>query len=420
MRQTKLFTKVRHEAPKGETSKNAKILLQAGYINKRMAGAYEMLPLGLRSFKKVENIVREEMDRIGGQELIMSSLQDEALWEKSGRWCDKSVDTWFKSELSIGGQIGFGWTHEEPIAAMSKHHINSYRDLPKYVYQIQTKFRNEKRAKSGILRGREFVMKDLYSLSKDRAEHEEFYEKICGAYEKIYQRMGIGDLTYKTFASGGAFSKFSHEFQTVCEAGEDIIYIDKKRGIAVNKEVFTDEVLADLQLKKEDLVEAKAAEVGNVFTLGTRFSEAEGMTYKTKDGKEELVFMGSYGIGIGRLLGVICEIVAGDKAMVLPKSVSPYDVHLLCLESDDTKIAKQSEELYSELSKAGVDVLFDDRGNVSVGEKFADSDLIGIPFRLIVSARNMADNQVEFVDRIKDVSKKLPYNEVVKALKDNG
>ena len=280
MLQSQLFTKTRKEAPSDEVSKNAQLLIRAGFIHKEMAGVYTYLPLGLRVLKNIEDIIREEMDAIGGQQMQLTALQDSMIWSATGRWEDDVIDVWFKTKLKSGGEVGLGTTHEEPLATLMQNYISSYKDLPFGAYQIQTKFRNELRAKSGVIRGREFLMKDLYSFCKDEKEQQEYYEKVSTAYEKIFNRIGIGDVTFKTFASGGTFSKYSHEFQTITDAGEDTIYLDEKKKIAINKEVATEEVFSDVGLEKKDLTEKKAVEVGNIFTLGTRFSEPLGLMYK--------------------------------------------------------------------------------------------------------------------------------------------
>ena len=240
MRQSQLFTKTRKEAPKDEVAKNAELLIRAGYIHKEMAGAYSYLPLGLRVFKNIENIIREEMNAIGGQEITLTALQSPSLWKKTGRWADDAIDIWFKTMLKDGGELGLATTHEEPLTALMTEYVQSYKDLPRYVYQFQTKFRNEKRAKSGIMRTREFVMKDLYSFNRTEKEFRTFYEQCAVAYVRIFERAGIGEYTFRTFASGGSFSKYSDEFQTVCPAGEDTIYVNRAKKIAVNKEVYTD------------------------------------------------------------------------------------------------------------------------------------------------------------------------------------
>lgn len=397
MRQSELFTRTRREAPKDEVSRNAQLLIRGGFIHKEMAGVYDYLPLGLRVFSKIVNIVREEMNAIGGQEIVMSTLQDPALWGKTNRWSDEAVDIWFKSKLKGGGEIGLAWTHEEPLTNLMKNHIASYQDLPRYIYQFQTKLRNEPRAKSGIMRTREFVMKDLYSYSRSEEEFREFYERSAVAYMKVFKRAGLGELTYRCFASGGSFGKFSDEFQTVCEAGEDIIYIDEKKHIAVNKEVYNDEVLAELGLNKAKLREAKAVEVGNIFPLGTKYSDALGLTFKDEDGKQVPVVMGSYGIGPGRLMGTLVEVHSDEKGIVWPEAIAPFKIHLVSLGTEDA-VVRAADGLYETLTKAGVEVLYDDR-DLRAGEKFADADLIGIPYRAVVSAKTVSGKKVELTER---------------------
>jgi prolyl-tRNA synthetase len=398
MKQSKLFTRTRKESPKDEVSKNADLLIRAGFIHKEMAGVYSLLPLGLRTMNKIEDIVRDEMNKIDGQEISLTALQDRSSWEKTNRWDDAVVDNWFKTKLKNETELGLAFTHEEPLTNLMKDHILSYNDLPKYVYQFQIKFRNEARAKSGILRGREFLMKDLYSFSKNEEEHNQFYEKASEAYKNIFNRIGIGHQTYKTFASGGSFAEFSHEFQTVTDAGEDIIYLDEKSGIAVNKEVYTDEVLEKLNLKKEDLVEKKTVEVGNIFTLANKFSEPLELIVTNEKGERTPVFMGSYGIGIGRLMGTIVELCSDEKGIIWPKSVAPFDLHLVCLNTDNQEVLDQANKIYESLKKIGYEVLFDDRDK-QAGEKFADSDLIGIPIRIIVSKKTQVSGTHEVVDR---------------------
>ncbi|MDQ5883532.1 MAG: prolyl-tRNA synthetase [Patescibacteria group bacterium] len=412
MRQSKLFTKTRKEAPADEVSKNAELLIRGGFINKEMAGVYSYLPLGLRVMNKISNIVREEMDAIGGQEVKMTVLQDSDVWQKSGRWSDEVVDNWFKTKLKNDTEIGLGFTHEEPLTALLKNHISSYKDLPVYPYQIQAKFRNETRAKSGVMRGREFLMKDMYSFSKNEEEHNSFYEKVQNAYKKIYARLGVGHLTYMTFASGGTFSKYSHEFQTLTGAGEDLIYVDEETGIAVNQEVLNDEVLKDLNLSREKLVEHKAVEVGNIFTLGTKFSEPLELNFKDEEGKEQKVFMGSYGIGPSRLMGTIVEVLSDDKGIIWPKEVSPFDVHLISLGENE-----KAGELYEKLKKEGIEVLLDDR-EANAGEKFADSDLIGVPLRVVVSKRSQEEGGYEIKFRTEEKGKIMQEADLLKEIKD--
>lgn len=398
MRQSQLFTKTRREAPKDEVSKNAQLLIRAGYINKEMAGIYSFLPLGFKVFNNIMQVIRQEMDAIGGQEIFLSSLQDPQIWKKSGRWSDEVIDVWFKTKLAGGTEVGLANTHEEPLTHLMTQHLTSHKDLPVYAYQFQTKFRNELRAKSGLMRTREFIMKDLYSFSRDEKEFREFYEKCAQAYEKIFERVGIGDKTYRTFANGGSFSKFSDEFQTVSSVGEDTIYIDVKKKVAVNKEVYTDEVLNELGFKKEELVEEKAIEVGNIFPLGTKFSEVFGLTYQDEKGNTQPVIMGSYGIGPGRLMGTIAEVLSDDKGIIWPESIAPFKVHIVEISGGNEKVEEYAKELYQGLVDSGIQVLFDDR-NVRAGEKFADSDLIGIPYRAVVSEKTLAEGRIEIVDR---------------------
>lgn len=397
MRQSSLSIKTRKEAPKGEEATNAELLIRGGFIHKEMAGVYTLLPLGWKVVRNIEQVIREEMDKVGGHELHLTALQSKDIWEKSERWNDEVLDVWFKTELASGGEVGLGATHEEPLTNLLTEHISSYRDLPALFYQIQTKFRNELRAKSGMLRGREFRMKDLYSFSKSREEHEEIYEKMKQAYIRVFERLGVGDSTFVTFASGGSFSEFSHEFQLVTEAGEDTIFLDREKGIAVNDEVYTDEVLATLELDKIKLEKVRATEVGNIFTLGTKFSVPLGLNFKNEQGESQPVLMGSYGIGSTRLMGALVEHFAQDGKMVWPEEVTPFQMHLITL-GDDESVREESEKIYERCVQNEVKVLFDDRDK-SPGEKFADADLIGIPVRVIVGSKGLAEGKVERVDR---------------------
>ncbi len=412
MRQSQLFTKTRKEVPSDEVAKNAELLIRAGFIHKEMAGVYSYLPLGFRVMKNIENIIREEMNAIGGIEMKTSVFQNKEVWEKTNRWSDEIVDNWFKTKLKNGGEVGLSFTNEEAYSNILRQYVNSYKDLPIYPYDFKEIFRNEARSKSGIMRGREFYWKALYSFSKDEIEHNEFYEKVKNAYKNIFERAGIGDSTYITFSSGGTFSKFSHEFQTITDAGEDIIYIDDKKKIAINKEVYNDEVIENLGLNKEELIEKKGVEVGNIFTLGTKFSEPFDLKYKNENGEEKMVFMGSYGIGLGRLMGAIVETLSDEKGIVWPKEVSPFAVHLVRL-GEDENVLKFADELYEDLRKKGVEVLYDDR-DLRAGEKFADSDLIGIPLRFVVSERTVAEGNVEVKRRRENEAEIVSFGEAVK------
>jgi len=415
MRQSQLFTKTRKEAPKDEVSKNAQLLIKAGYIHKEMAGAYTYLPLGLRVLKNINGIIREEMDAIGGQELFMPSLQSPKLWQETNRWSDEEVDVWFKSELKAGGEVGLAWTHEEDITALMTQHVHSHKDLPLYAYHIQNKFRNEMRAKSGIMRTREFLMKDLYSFSRTEEEHTSFYEKCSDAYMRIFNRLGIGEKTFRTFASGGAFTKFSHEFQTISDAGEDTIYVSESKGIAVNDEVLEETDLSELGVSRGDLEKKTSIEVGNIFSLGAKFSEALGLSYKDEQGEKHPVIMGSYGIGPARSMGTIVETLSDEKGIVWPLSIAPFKVHLIDLSQGNEQVEAAADVLYKKLTDAGMEVLFDDR-QMRAGEKFADSDLIGIPYRVIVSERNLSEGKLELVERASGETRLLGEQELLSFL----
>ncbi|MFA7308632.1 MAG: aminoacyl--tRNA ligase-related protein [Patescibacteria group bacterium] len=415
MRYSQLFTKTSKTVSAEEVAKNAQLLLRAGFIHKEMAGVYAYLPLGLRVFEKIKNIVREEMNALGSQELTMTSLQPKEVWEQTDRWDDEKVDVWFKSKLKNGTEVGFGWSHEEPITTMMKEFVSSYRDLPFSVYQFQNKLRNETRAKSGIMRTREFVMKDMYTYTKTEAELTDFYDATTQTYLKIFSRVGLGDVTYLTAASGGAFTQFSHEFQTVVEAGEDTIYIDREKKVAINEEVYTDEVISQLGLNKDTLEKVRAAEVGNIFNFGTTKSEQIGLYFQDENGERKPVYLSSYGIGIGRLMGVVVEYFADEKGLVWPAAIAPYTVYVALLGKDDSTRAT-ADALYSQLVSAGVEVFYDDREE-SAGAKLADADLMGMPVRVVVSEKSLAAGGVEVKKRTEAESQIMSEDELVKFLK---
>ena len=411
MRQTKLFTKTRKEVPADEVSKNAQLLIRAGYVYKVMAGVYAYTPLGLRVLEKIKQIVREEMNAIGGQELIMTSLQPQEVWEGTGRWSDEAVDVWFKTKLQDGTDLGLAWSHEEAIMTMMAGYVYSYKDLPISVYQFQTKLRNELRAKSGIMRGREFVMKDMYSLHATDADMDEYYERVTEAYKRIYDRLGLGSETFVTFASGGAFTKFSHEFQTLCEAGEDIMYVNKEHTIAVNEEVL-EVATAELEIDKETLSPQKSAEVGNIFKFGTDKGEQMNVTFKDADGVDKPIYLASYGIGITRVMGVLVEKLGDEKGLVWPEAVAPFKVHLVGLNLEDMDVKDWAEGVYTTLTEAGIEVLFDDRIETRAGEKFGDSDLLGLPYRVVVSKKGKENGQFEVVTRASGEVRQLSEEEL--------
>jgi prolyl-tRNA synthetase len=414
MRRSQLFIKTRKQAPADEQSKNAQLLIRAGYIHKDAAGVYALLPLGLSVVERIKHIVRHEMNQAGGNELLLSTLQRKELWQRTDRWDDAKVDIWFKSRLQNGNDVGLAWSHEEPITDMMKEFIASYRDLPAYVYQFQTKLRNELRAKSGMMRTREFIMKDLYSYSRSQPEHEKFYEAMTQAYLRIFDKVGLGKETFITFASGGAFTQFSHEFQTVTQNGEDTIYLDRDAGIAINEEVMSDEVVQQAGADKEQLEKVKAAEVGNIFSFGTAKSEQLGLYFTDEDGSSKPAVLGSYGIGITRLVGVIAEHFSDDKGLIWPQNVAPYSVYLANL-GEESEVKRQADDVYNSLTSAGVKVLYDDRDE-RPGEKFADADLMGIPNRVVVSQKSLQAGGIELKKRSSVDTTVIPASQLSESL----
>jgi len=415
MRQSHLFTKTRKEAPKDEVAKNAQLLIRAGYIHKEMAGAYAYLPLGSRVLERIKHVVREEMNAIGGQEIIMTTLQRKELWEETDRWDDEKVDVWFKSSLKSGGEVGFGWSHEEPITDMMKSYIGSYRDLPVYAYQFQTKLRNELRAKSGIMRGREFVMKDMYTYTASEKEHQKIYDSVTDAYMRIFDRVGLGGRTFLTYASGGAFTQFSHEFQTLSDTGEDTIYLHREKKLAINKEVLTDDVMKQLGVKRDELEEAASVEIANIFSFGSVKSKQLGLLFRDASGKQKPVILGSYGIGITRLVGAIVEVLSDEKGIVWPHEVAPYPLHLIQIGGNKDVLA-EADRMYELLLEHGIEALYDDR-DIRGGEKFADADLLGIPKRLIISEKTLAAGEFEMVDRADGSSTMIPESDIIEEVK---
>jgi len=410
MKQSFLFTKTSKTIPKDETSFNAQTLIRAGFIDKVGAGIYTFLPLGLRVLNKISNIIREEMNAIGGQEVLMPALTPKTVWEATDRWAN--FDALFKLTGSDSKEYALGATHEEIVTPLAQRFCTSYKNLPFAVYQIQTKFRNEKRAKAGLIRGREFLMKDLYSFHISQEDLDVYYEKVKEAYFKIYSRLGLGEITHITYASGGAFSKYSHEFQTVTDAGEDLIYVCKKCRVAINKEIIEEQKNCP-ECGCSELEEKKAVEVGNIFKLGTKFSKPFNFNYLDKEGKAQDIIMGCYGIGPSRILGTIVEVYNDQKGIIWPKDVAPFNIHLISFKQNE-----EAEKIYKELISAGFEVLYDDRDEASLGEKLNDADLIGCPCRLIVSQKNIDLDQVEFKERSKDSSEMIKRNDLLKFLKE--
>ena len=411
MRLSKNFTRTIKQAPADEVARNAQLLIRAGYVHKTMAGVYSYLPLGLKVVENIKQIVREEMNKISSQELVMSTLQSKELWQETGRWSDELVDVWFKSKLQDGTEVGFGWTHEEPIVDLLRNYLKSYKDLPISVYQFQNKLRNELRAKSGIMRGREFVMKDMYSVHASKEDLDNYYNAAIEAYKRCYDRFGIGDETYVTFASGGAFTKFSHEFQTICDAGEDYIYLHRGKNIAVNEEVL-DEAVKELGIDRSELERVKTAEVGNIFNFGTQKSEEMRLVFTDAEGVEQYAYMGSYGIGITRVMGVIVEKFADDKGLVWPENIAPAKVYLVQIGSQSRATA---DELYQKLQSAGIETIYDDRDE-RPGVKFADAELLGSPYRVTVSDRLLDDGKWEVSTRQTGEQRLLTADELLATL----
>ena len=411
MRLSKNFTRTIKQAPADEVARNAQLLIRAGYVHKTMAGVYSYLPLGLKVVENIKQIVREEMNKIDSQELVMSTLQRKETWQETGRWNDELVDVWFKSHLQDGTEVGFGWTHEEPIVDLLRNYLKSYKDLPISVYQFQNKLRNELRAKSGIMRGREFVMKDMYSVHASKEDLDKYYNAAIEAYKRCYDRFGIGDETYVTFASGGAFTKFSHEFQTICDAGEDYIYLHRGKNIAVNEEVL-DEAVKELGIDRSELERVKTAEVGNIFNFGTQKSEEMRLVFTDAEGVEQYAYMGSYGIGITRVMGVIVEKFADDKGLVWPENIAPAKVYLVQIGSQSRATA---DELYQKLQSAGIETIYDDRDE-RPGVKFADAELLGIPYRVTVSDRLLDDGKWEVSTRQTGEQRLLTADELLATL----
>ena len=412
MRFSKLKIKTLRDIKSEETSKGTTLLLRARYVVKVGSGIYEYLPFGLRVLQKISKIIREEMEKIGGIEIVMPALHPKKYWQQTNRW--QKFDALFKLKSRFGQEFALGATHEEIITPLAKEFIHSYKDLPLFLYQIQTKFRDEPRAKSGLLRCKEFLMKDLYSFHRDEADLDKYYEKVKKSYQRIFRKIGLASIIVE--ASGGTFSKFSHEFQVISPVGEDTIFYCPHCHFARNKEIVTK--LTKCPICDHPLQQVKAIEVGNIFKLKEQYSRAFNLKYKDRKGEEHFVSMGCYGIGISRLLGVLAEIYNDDQGLTFPKSVSPYQYHLLSLyggdKKTDKKIKQAAEKLYDRVTKAGKEILFDDRENVTNGEKLKDADLIGIPYRVVISQRTLKRNSCEIKPRTSNRVRLIKLTDFVK------
>lgn len=415
MLQSKLFSHTLHTAPADEVSVNAKLLTRAGFVDKLMSGSYTLLPLGFRVLVKIMAIIREELDAVGAQELLMPALHPKANWERTGRWTDPGREVMFQFQGRGDKDYGLGWSHEEIITPLAKKFIASYKDLPLALYQIQSKFRDEPRAKSGLLRGREFMMKDLYSFHASEKDMEEYYEVQSAVYTRIFNRVGLNALVVS--ASGGTFSKYSHEFQVLTPAGEDIILTceNEKCDFAQNREIAKVEAGSDCPKCSKKILAQRAIEVGNIFKLKTKYSQPFNVTYKDEHGADQPVYMGCYGIGVSRTLGAIAEVHHDQRGLIWPTTVAPYAVHLLALQ-DNKEVQQVGLKAYKVLQKVGIEVLYDDRAGISPGEKFADADLIGIPIRVVVSDKTLAKESLEVKKRGEEKVELVKINEVVAKL----
>lgn len=413
MKQSDIFLNTRKESPKDEVSINAKLLIRANFIEKLMAGVFSMLPLGLRVKNKTSEIIRDEMNKLGADEILMPALHPKSVWEPTGRW--EEIDVMYKMKDNSGRELGLGTTHEEVITHLAKRKVESYNDLPFSLYQIQTKYRDEERPKSGLLRGREFTMKDLYSFHESDESLNKFYEKVKKVYFNIFERCGLGDITYLTFAPGGTFSKYSHEFQTVSDIGEDTIHICDDCKIAVNEEIIHDQNSCP-ECGNENLREESAIEVGNIFKLGTKFSDPVDLNFQTESGDQKSVIMASYGIGVERLMGAVVEVYNDKNGIIWPESLSPFDVHLLGIGEMEDKLQEEITRVYNNLKENNIDVLLDDR-QVSAGEKFADSDLIGIPWRVVISNNTISEGKIEVKRRDSENAELIDMDKFIKNIK---
>jgi prolyl-tRNA synthetase len=413
MRQSQLFTKTSKTIPK-EESKSAQLLIRGGFIDKLMAGVYSFLPLGFLVLKKIENIIREEMLKIGAQEVLLPALHPKEIWEKTDRW---KYPEMFKLKDRKEKEYSLGWTHEEIISFVLSKFVQSVKDLPVAVFQIQTKFRDELRSKGGLLRTKEFIMKDLYSFHETDEDLDRYYEIVKEAYFKIFERCQIKEKTFLCLASGGAFSEYSHEFQTETESGEDLIYLCENCKLGVNKEIIQKEKYQCPQCKRKISKTLKTIEVGNIFKLGDRFTKPFNLKIKNKEGKEKFIVEGCYGIGLPRLMAAIVEVHHDERGILWPKEVAPFLVHLIPIEMTEKKIINSAEKIYKNLLRKNFEVLYDDRKEKSVGERFYDADLIGIPYRVVVSKKTLQKECVGVKRRDWKQEKLIKIKDLIKFLK---
>jgi len=401
MLQSKLFGKTVKEDLGDQTTEGARLLLRAGFIDKIAAGVYALLPLGYLVLQNIENIIAREMAKLGAQRIQMNALIPRANWEKTSRWT--TLDVLYKVKGKSAEEYGLGATHEEEAVPIAKKYAISYKDFPFAIYQIQTKFRDELRPKSGLLRTREFSMKDLYSFHLTAKDCDEYYQLVKESYFKIFKEVGLAQAIVLTLASGGTFSKFSHEFQALCDAGEDTIFLCNNCGLTINREI-KDEYPQCPECGCADFTQRKGIEVGNIFQLGTKYSDAFDFTVADSCGKKIPVLMNCYGIGLTRLMGAVAEIWHNDAGLIWPQKIAPFTIHLLELSggADQEKISKEAQKIYDNLQKAGLTVLYDQREEKSAGEKLNDADLLGMPYRVLVSPKTIAQESVEVKKRSED------------------
>lgn len=411
MRYSKLFAKTIKEEPKGEVATNAKLLLRGGFIDKLMAGSYTLLPIGYRVAEKIKQIIREEMDRTGAQEILMPLLHPKEIWNETGRW-DTAREVMYQFKKAER-EYALSFTHEEIVLDLVRKHVSSYKDFPVKIYHFSTKFRDEPRAKSGILRGREFIMKDLYSLHSTKEDLDSYYSQIANAYIAAFKRLGLNVVM--TEAAGGVFTPdHTHEFQLISDAGEDEIIYCPGGDFSQNLEIIENpEKLEGKQcdLGHGPLKKVKSIEVGNIFRFGTSYSEKMNVTFTDETGQKRFAYLGSYGIGITRLIGAIVEANHDARGIIWPENVAPYSVYLISIEEENAR----ANELYHRLQKAGIEVLYDDR-DVSAGKHFADADLLGIPTRLVLSSK-VGEGKVEWKKRSEKGAAVVSTDEVIEKLK---
>lgn len=414
MKYSTSFPKTLRQAPTGARSVSHQLLSRGGFIDQLMAGSFTLLPLGWRVYLKIEQIIREELNKIGAQEMLMPLLHPKEIWNQTGRWADPGVKKIMYQFKDIHSkEFGLSFTHEEVVMHIVGKFIRSYRDLPLLLYHFSTKFRNELRAKSGILRGKEFIMKDLYSLHISEEDMLRWYEVVKQAYLRIFDRVGL-EVKY-TEAAGGVFTKaHTHEFQVLAESGEDTIYYCSRCDFSENKEVF------DTNLKKcprcgGKLMSKNSIEVGNIFPLGTKYAKDMGVSFKDEKGEDQTIWFASYGIGMTRLIGTLVEVYHDDKGIVWPETVAPFLVHLIGLDLDAREVKEKVEKIYGLLQAEEVEVLFDDREDVSAGEKFADADLIGIPYRVVISQKS--GDKLEVKKRSEKQTEFLTLDQFLKKIK---